>query len=288
MNKAVDIVSAVAQGFLTRFGDDCGLQLEEFAREIGLSIEEVDADNFEGALLRISDVPRGTIVLNRNIREDGRKLFTLAHEIGHYLLPDQQNQAGPCRRSDIGQWSSTLPLAELQANRFAAEILMPGAKIAEALQKEPAFDLVLQIAKDCQTTLTAAMYRYAELSGFRIAMVWSTKLRSIWYKASDEFGRAIELGQLSKETYAYNCFQDQEVPKRLEPVPANAWLYDSNLKDDAKILEQSIYLPFYKSALSLLYLKELVERRDDSEEEYDSELDPNEFTVHRRKWPGKK
>ena len=71
-------------------------------------------------------------------------------------------------------------------------------------------------------------------------------------------------------------------------MPAKAWLYDSNLKDDAKILEQSIYLPFYASAISLLYLREQVERRSDFDEEDESELDPNEFTVYREKWPGKK
>ena len=75
MNSAVDTVSAVAQGFLRRFGEDCGRNLQEIAKDIGLSVEEVDADNFEGALLRISGVPRGTVVLNRNVREDGRKLF---------------------------------------------------------------------------------------------------------------------------------------------------------------------------------------------------------------------
>ena len=288
MNRAVDTVSAVAQGFLKRFGEDCGLKLRKIANEIGLSVEEVDADNFEGALLRISGVPRGTVVLNGNVREVGRKLFTLAHEIGHYLLPDQQSRAGPCNRNEIAQWSSKLPPAELEANRFAAEILMPETRIAEVLQKEPQFDLVFRIAEECQTTLTAAAYRYVELSSFRIAMVWSTRGRSIWYKASQEFGRAIELGSLSTETYAYDCFESHEVPKRLEPVSAKAWLYDSNLKDDAKILEQSIYLPFYTSALSLLYLREQVERRTDFDEENESELDPNEFTVYRRNWPGKK
>ena len=288
MNKVVDTVSAVALGFLARFGEDCGLKLQQVAREIGLSVEEVDADNFEGALLRISGLPRGTVVLNRNIREDGRRLFTLAHEIGHYLLPDQQDRSGPCSRNDIAQWSSKISLAELQANRFAAEILMPEGKIAEAVQGEPQFDLVSDIAEKCQTTLTAAMYRYVELSSFRLAMVWSTNRQSIWYKASEEFGRAIELGPLSTETYAYDCFQDQEVPNRFEAVPAKAWLYDSNLKDNAKILEQSLYLPFYKSALSLLYVNERIERRDDFDEEHESELDPNEFTLSRRRWPHKK
>jgi IrrE N-terminal-like domain len=288
MNRAIDAVTAVARGFLARFGEDCGLNLRDVAAEIGLSVEEVEADSFEGALLRISGMPRGTVVLNKNIREDGRKLFTLAHEIGHYLLPDQQERAGPCSRSEIAQWSSKLPLPELQANRFAGEVLMPERRIADALKKEPQFGFVEQIAAECQTTLTAALYRYVELSTFRIAMVWSTKGRSIWYKASEEFGRAVELGELNIETYAHDCFQSQSVPAQLEPVSAKAWLYDSNLREGAKILEQSVYLPFYMSTLSLLYLNERVERRDDSDGEDESGLDPGEFTVYRRKWPGKK
>lgn len=288
MNRAIDAVTAVAKGFLARFGEDCGIKLRDVAEEIGLNVEEIDADNFEGALLRISGTPRGTVVLNKNIREGGRKLFTLAHEIGHYVLPDQQDQAGSCSRNEIAQWSSKLPLSELQANRFAAEILMPEQKLFGALQKEPRFDLVSQIAEQCQTTLTAALYRYVELSTFRIAMVWSTKCRSIWYKASQEFGRAIELGELSAETYAYDCFQGRSVPSQLEPVPAKTWLYDSNLLEGAKILEQSVYLPSYVSALSLLYLQERVERRDDFDEEDEPGLDPGEFTVYRRRWPGRK
>src|ERR1700724_598263 len=109
MNSPLDIVRATARGLLARFGDDCGLNLERVAEQIGLSIEEVEADNFDGALLRIKGVPRGTVVLNRSVREPGRKRFTLAHEIGHYLLPNQQDCAGPCSKGDIGQWSSRLP-----------------------------------------------------------------------------------------------------------------------------------------------------------------------------------
>ena len=119
-------------------------------------------------------------------------------------------------------------------------------------------------------------------------MVWSTSGRSVWYKTSEEFGRAIELGPLSPATYAYDCFQDQRVPQQLEAVPAEAWLYDSNLRANAKILEQSFYLPFYKSVLSLLYLKDRVEERDDFDEERESEMDPAEFTIHRRRWPNKR
>ena len=36
-------------------------------------------------------IPRGYIVLSSEVQEVRRRRFTLGHEIGHYLLPDQQD-----------------------------------------------------------------------------------------------------------------------------------------------------------------------------------------------------
>ena len=88
-----------AKAFLARFGLEAGKSLVDIAAQVGLSVAEVDADNFDGALLRVDGVPYGTIAINRNIRESGRQLFTIAHEIGHYLLPGQQRQSDICGHS---------------------------------------------------------------------------------------------------------------------------------------------------------------------------------------------
>ena len=58
MTEKVDPVQVYVQGFLATFGNDCGKRLHEIATTIGLSVTEVDAENFDGALLRLSDVNR--------------------------------------------------------------------------------------------------------------------------------------------------------------------------------------------------------------------------------------
>jgi Zn-dependent peptidase ImmA (M78 family) len=74
-------------------------------------------------------IPRGYIVLSESVRQKTRQRFTLAHEIGHYLLPDQQDLSQPCGKAQIESWDEGLGKAERDANQFAAEILMPRSVI---------------------------------------------------------------------------------------------------------------------------------------------------------------
>ena len=53
--------------------------LEDVCRALGLRIKEVDATGFDGALVCSKTAQKGIIALRRNIREPGRKRFTLAH-----------------------------------------------------------------------------------------------------------------------------------------------------------------------------------------------------------------
>src|SRR6267154_5118313 len=123
MTDKPDPVLLVSQAFLRRFGVHCGLRLPEVVREIGLEIVYREASSYEGALLRINGVPRGYIVINTRIQEESRTRFTIAHESGHFLLPDQQDLSSPCAKESIENWNEQLYRPELEANRFAAEVL---------------------------------------------------------------------------------------------------------------------------------------------------------------------
>ena len=286
MSEPVDPVAVYVQGFLATFGSDCGKRLHEIATTIGITVTEVDAESFEGALIRIVGAPKGKIAISKNIREPGRKRFTLAHELGHYILPTHAQQSVACRSSSIERWTPSMPPAELEANRFAAAILMPRPVLITHLRKEPSLDQARKIAVECQTSLTAATYRLVDLSSYPIALVWSTSGRRSWYHRSAEFGRAVELGPVAPESFARDCFQGRPVPARPEPVPASAWLYEVGLVEGARVWEESTPMPFYDAVLTLLYAREPVDSRENEDAVLD-ELDPEEFTLHRKRWPTK-
>lgn len=75
---------------------------------------------------------------------DERKRFTIAHELGHLFLHKNAvnyDQGGIMLFRD-GHSSEGTDHREVQANRFAAELLMPEQDIRQDLAKEKTFDLM--------------------------------------------------------------------------------------------------------------------------------------------------
>jgi Zn-dependent peptidase ImmA (M78 family) len=287
VSEIVDPILVVTDSFLGRFGLDAGRRLPDVARAIGLDVVYRQVESYEGALLRIKGVPRGCVVINSGIREESRQRFTLAHEIGHFVLPDQQDLSAPCARESIENWEEELKRPELDANRFAAEILMPRPLLEAYLRSEPSFESLRSIASLCGTSLTASGFQLMALTSFRASLVWSKKGRVRWCKSSEDFVRWVKKGELSEGTFASDCFKGKRVPDRLEPVPASAWLFEKGLKEDAKIWEHSLPLPSYSAVLTVLVMREIVEAWNDAPDSLDG-LDPREFTLERRRWPTKR
>lgn len=288
MSRTASSIAYFAAAFVEQFGADCGRRLTVIAPTIGLQIREVDGVTFEGALVRVRHLNRGRIALRRDIREAGRRLFTLAHEFGHYVLPGHGDGPAVCRAEDVESWDSRLHVREREANAFAAEILMPRTVVAPLAAGEPSFEHIRRIASACGTSLTASGVRYAEVSPHRVAIAWSTAAHVRWYRPSGEFRRAIRIRDLSEETVAARCFANRQPPDEFVEVPATAWLYEENLRPDATVSEWSVWLPSYDAVLSLLVISGFIEAQHDYLDADDGELDPDEFTLGRRRWPGKR
>jgi Zn-dependent peptidase ImmA (M78 family) len=256
----LDLVTLVSEAFLRRFGLDSRERLAEIAEEIGIEVLYRPAESFDGALLRIRDAQRGYIVINSRIREESRKRFTLAHEIGHFVLPGQQEVSAPCKQQRIENWDADLYRPELEANRFAAEILMPRGIMAEFVESEPSLESIRSIAKLCGTSLTASAVRLITFTPHRAAVVWSQDQKILWSKLSEGFVRWIRRGEVRQNSFAAQCYRKQSVPDQLAPVPASAWLHEKGLREGAQIWEQSVGLKRYAAVLSLLVIIEAVEK----------------------------
>jgi Zn-dependent peptidase ImmA (M78 family) len=258
-NPDLDLVDLMSESFLRRFGLDSRDRLTEIAEEFGIDVLYRPAESYDGALLRIRDAQRGCIVINSRIREESRKRFTLAHEMGHFVLPSQQEVSAPCKQQRIENWDADLYRPELEANRFAAEILMPRGLVAEFVQSEPSLESIRSIAQLCGTSLTASAVRLITLTPHRAAVVWSQNQKILWSKVSEGFVRWIRKGEVRENSFAAQCYRKQRVPDQLAPVPASAWLYEKGLREGAQIWEQSIGLKNYGAVLSLLVIVEAVE-----------------------------
>lgn len=278
--------SELASHLLDRLGIQGKPDLVQLARRIGLRIQEVDAEAFEGSLVRALDGPKGIIAVKQSIREHSRKRFTIAHEIGHYVIPGHRTLENVCTSKMVESWQKGLSHSELEANEFAVELLLPARYVREALRlNDPSLGTIGKVANQFETSLTATTLRFVGLTDLACVAVWSEGKRAQWYKRSD----ACPL-YLSKEilpcdgSFAYRLFEGSNAPNDFAEVPAGAWLDQRDAGRVGRVLEHSILLPNYDAVLTLLQF-ELKDLGDEDDPPNLDDLDPEDFTLKRKRWP---
>lgn len=84
----------------------------------------------------------GYAIYTNSKHSDTRRRFTVAHEIAHFVL--HTNLIGDGLVDDALYRSGLSSLLETEANRFAADILMPMRLVREATEKETS---IIELAK---------------------------------------------------------------------------------------------------------------------------------------------
>lgn len=109
------------------------VDLDYVCKKLGLIVrhEEIE-DSVSGMIACHQD--KGIIAVNKNHVET-RQRFTIAHEIGHFRLHSSSFIDKHYRRSDENDRLSLSSPEEVQANYFAASLLMPQSEIERLLDE---------------------------------------------------------------------------------------------------------------------------------------------------------
>ena len=92
------------------------------------------SSDFVGALTRGNN-GQSYIMTNAAISNDGRRNFTIAHELGHYALEHHLHSGSLfCSNDGIMEEGSAALAIEREANHFATCLLMPEEKIRKAFK----------------------------------------------------------------------------------------------------------------------------------------------------------
>ena len=128
-----------------------------------------------GMLLRHGD--NFAIVYATHVPSAGFQNFSIAHEIGHYLLEGHFEHlfaSGETVHSSRAGFVSADPF-EQEADHFAAGLLMPIQLFAGAMRRcSDGLEGIEQLAALCETSLTATAIRYAQRATVPAAVVMST------------------------------------------------------------------------------------------------------------------
>lgn len=157
-------------------------------------------DKFDGALLR-KENKKNTwiIVLNKRINNIGRRRFTLAHEIGHFVGHRYTREKFECTRKQLHDFSEDD--LEVEANEFSSQLLMPPDLIRPYVHDEFTIAGLSDIANQLAVSKQAAALRWVEISkkrpvGFvvsRDGMVCWGRTSAAAYKRGIFFRSGIEV-----------------------------------------------------------------------------------------------
>ena len=127
MRNSIRKIRSVAIELLNRLGISSAqsIDVERIAQELNATIDSKPLGEISGVLLR----REGQIIIGVNsTHHDKRRRFTIAHEIGHLLLHNHNSlyvdKIFPVRLRDATS-SEASDRDEIEANAFAAELLMP-------------------------------------------------------------------------------------------------------------------------------------------------------------------
>ena len=150
--------------------------IEELATAVNIvKIAELEFDGFEGSLQTDAKKLKGVILYKAGAREERRR-FTIAHELGHFLMPSHKGNQ-QCTAADLRETrrDTTHERQEAEANRFAAGLLMPKPWFSKDMNELGEADVthVQTLATRYCTSLEATSNRYIELTDDCCAFVFA-------------------------------------------------------------------------------------------------------------------
>ncbi len=246
---------------LPRFPIDVAALAQDFSRQVfpdapitmvgGTSLSQ----GIEGMLM---PHPNGSgewgIIYNERIRSQGRRNFTLAHELGHYFLHRHTHPSGlECTNRNMADWDEERNKIEGEANTFASYLLMPLDDFREQIKGRIIdIDLMSELSDRYAVSLTAAILKWMTITDKRAMIVvgkegfidwaWSSEalLKSgVYYRARQVVTELPPASLASQEV-------DWDTGRHGHEHPAGVWAGSEPVR------EMTVFSPGNEMTVSLL------------------------------------
>jgi len=266
-----------AEAFLKEEGITT-LPVDPFAiaesRDIAVEGKLETADGVSGMLLRHGN--DFGIVFATHIPSKGFQRFSVSHELGHYFLPGHIDQVLKNGVHVSRAGFITADPYELEADHFAAGLLMPEGPFRKAMDRhDPGLEGIEAVADLCLTSRTATAIRYAELTDTAVAVIMSTGGTIDYCFLSEAMKSLPKLDWLRKGSplpsgtatarFAAQPARVRAGERVADAVDVRDWLGGTTR---AAISEESVGLGSYGKVLTVLFSSQINqdENADDDEE----------------------
>ncbi len=245
------------------------------ARERGIIVEPKDSDRpgVSGFFIKVGNV--FGIQYATHIKNEGFIRFTIAHELGHYFLPEHPEYLFQGRDGIHESRSGFISdeFYEKQADYFAKELLMPQDFFLAALRESGVgFPAITSLASKCKTSITATAIRFAQFAEDPVAVIMSNSNRINWCFMSSALASVKGLRWPRKDsllppntaTASFNRDQNNVLSaKYIEAwTRLDYWFEDCS---QIEMKEDVVGLGHYGKTLTVLFTNETIDTEDDDE-----------------------
>lgn len=217
------------------------------------TIQAAPVENFEGALCPLPNAGKWAILYNPAISSPGRINFTLAHELGHYLVHRHLRPDGfECgERNLLGLDRDTArKVIEQEADLFASHLLMPKEDFrAQVRRADMTLELLAHCAERYGVSRTAAALKWIDLTDECAVVVAATNGFILWSWRSaraKQRGLWFPIGmELPEDAWAASTSSEVTDPRGMEH-DAGTW------HDIMSAREMTIFAPRHEMTISVL------------------------------------
>lgn len=257
----MDIESIVEQVY-----DNCGmvdpsdLPIEDVIGSYNIHIKEEHIDGSDGRIIPTSN--SAILTLNSNIKVHTRRKFVLAHELGHFIMHRNNGKMFQDDTSTLNSWyDNNYNKAEIEANMFAAEFLMPKWIFEDECKgKKFSPELIDELAEGFEVSKTAAILRFVECGHYPVCIVYCHDNKMKWFKRSKDFRHYVEYernlppryGTVAEELFTTNTIYKGK--DRKQTISKSAWFKPNKYDDgDTDYNEYCLFVPKYNYSISVLW-----------------------------------
>lgn len=182
------LAESIALGF-----DEKITPLDKIIKEEELEVfyDNYDKGTFDG--MTIFDEGNFYIHINtanNNKSNNGRGRFTLAHELGHYIIDSHRIglMYGLLEPHTSKTNQKQLYEIEREADYFASCLLMPEEKFKnDILRKKFDFNLINWLSKEYNVSITACAFRFVQIGSHPILIIYAENGNIKWTFSSEDF-----------------------------------------------------------------------------------------------------
>lgn len=204
------------------------IPIECIAEQAGINnISYKSFDRLEGALIANEYKTNGTILINNKIVNTGRQRFTLSHELGHFMIPKH----GHNMQCSINDMNTQNKVIELEANKFAAELLMPKKIFCNgSLFDVASIENIIKLSETYQVSFESCANKYISTHHEPLAVLFYKDKELRYYIKNNNipfyFNSLIKKGALMPDASLSYSDNITDNPIDIDSIDSSIWFDD--------------------------------------------------------------